>query len=225
MAKSFAGTHETYTFSENDGVTSLRVDLDSDDDNAAMFVEMWPLALDALREIAEEAEKSDEAHSPGGPEGSFTLIRDLDAPPAQVFAAWTEPNKLGWFANPYNPTDDPIEVDLRVGGAWRQTMVIDEQNRYVTGGIYREIVPGARLVFAWGAVDGWPEIDPHDLDAAATATVIFDESTSGTSLRFRLDLPENPDPSLLGHPKRDGWTQTIDRLVERFARSSRHTGA
>ena len=51
-AQRFRGTHENYTFSEADGVTTLTVDLDVDDEEAAMFVEMWPKALDKLSELA-----------------------------------------------------------------------------------------------------------------------------------------------------------------------------
>jgi uncharacterized protein YndB with AHSA1/START domain len=98
---------------------------------------------------------------------SFTLTWTLDAPPETVFGAWTDPARLGWFYNPEQPIpDEPIELDLRVGGAWRQMMVIDEGTSYFTGGVYREIVPNERLVFAWGATDGWPELDLEDLDQA-----------------------------------------------------------
>ena len=62
---------------------------------------------------------------------SFTLDWVLDASPAEVFRAWTDPEHLGWFYNPDNPIPaEPIELDLRVGGAWRQLMVIDESTTY-----------------------------------------------------------------------------------------------
>ncbi|MFY8031154.1 MAG: SRPBCC family protein, partial [Devosia sp.] len=53
-------------------------------------------------------------------ERGITLTRLFDAPPDVVFDAWTRPEALGWFFNPDNPTDIPAEVDLRVGGEWRQ---------------------------------------------------------------------------------------------------------
>ena len=48
-------------------------------------------------------------------------------------------------------------------------MVIDESTNFVTGGIYREIVEDERLVFTWGATDGWPKIDPERLDEARSS--------------------------------------------------------
>ena len=72
-------------------------------------------------------------------ERSFTIVRTIDATPEQVFSAWTEPAKLGWFFAEPEAENEAPEVDLRVGGAWRQLMVIDEDDSYVTGGIYRDI--------------------------------------------------------------------------------------
>jgi uncharacterized protein YndB with AHSA1/START domain len=37
-------------------------------------------------------------------------------------------------------------VDLRVGGAWRLKMVIDDDSEHFTGGMYLDIVPEEKLV-------------------------------------------------------------------------------
>ena len=96
----------------------------------------------------------------------LTFTWSLDATRGEIFRAWTDPSQLDWFYNDNQPIpDDAIELDLRVGGVWRQTMVIDEDTSYVTGGVYREIVPDEKLVFSWGATDGWPELDLERLDA------------------------------------------------------------
>ncbi|MCU1445772.1 SRPBCC domain-containing protein [Cryobacterium sp.] len=52
-AQKFRGTHENYTFTETDGVTTLIVDLDVDEEEADMFEDMWPRSLDKLSELAE----------------------------------------------------------------------------------------------------------------------------------------------------------------------------
>ncbi len=55
--KAWAGAHENYTFTENEGKTEVRVDLDFADGNPemmAMFEAMWPKALAKLKEIAEK---------------------------------------------------------------------------------------------------------------------------------------------------------------------------
>lgn len=53
QARSIAGTHENYSFTEERGVTTVLVELDSDDDWVEMLDEMWPIALERLKEIAE----------------------------------------------------------------------------------------------------------------------------------------------------------------------------
>ncbi|TFB99556.1 hypothetical protein E3O42_13455 [Cryobacterium adonitolivorans] len=52
-AKRLIGTHENYTFTENDGVTTLTVDVDVDDEWVGMFAEQWPLGLAKLTKLAE----------------------------------------------------------------------------------------------------------------------------------------------------------------------------
>jgi uncharacterized protein YndB with AHSA1/START domain len=152
----------------------------------------------------------------------FTLTWTLDAPRADVFRAWTDPDHLGWFYNPVQPIPtEPIELDLRVGGVWRQRMVISERTEYYTGGVYREIVPDERLVFAWGATDGWPELDPDRLDESPLVTVALSESGGRTQMTLCVELPaglsseEVQEWFSLG--VRDGWRDTVDRLAAALA--------
>ena len=64
----------------------------------------------------------------------FTIRRHFGASRRALYRAWTEPAHLTWFFNPdQRRPDEPIEVDLRVGGAWRLRMVLDEQTDYLTG--------------------------------------------------------------------------------------------
>ncbi len=158
-------------------------------------------------------------------ERGFTLTRVLDAPREDVFRAWAEPELLEWFRNPAFPARGPIEVDLRVGGTWKLMMVVDEETEYFTGGVYREIVPVERLVFTWGASDGWPKIDRDRLDEAPLVTVLLNEVGDRTELILDVALPDQwSDDSVrawLASGTREGWGQTIDRLVAGVAGAAR----
>lgn len=44
---------ENYIFTEKDGVTELSIEMDSLEENADMFDQMWPLGLKKLKELAE----------------------------------------------------------------------------------------------------------------------------------------------------------------------------
>jgi uncharacterized protein YndB with AHSA1/START domain len=152
----------------------------------------------------------------------FTLIRTLDSSPAEVFRAWTDPDRLEWFYNPNMPIpSEPIELDLRIGGVWRQQMVIDESTAYVTGGVYREIVRDEKLVFTWGATDGWPRLDPDRLDDSPLVTVVFGQVDGRTELTVHVELPahlsEEGVQEWWSLGIRDGWRDTVDRLVVALA--------
>lgn len=151
-------------------------------------------------------------------ENGFTQTRWFNAPRDLVFQAWTDPRHLGWFFNPSMPQPaEPIEVDLRVGGAWRQRMIVDESTQYTTGGIYREIVPGERLVFTWGAVGGWPELTGDAAYDAPVVTLQFAALDGGTEMVFSVTLPRHLDADQvrewLGSGMREGWSITLDRLT------------
>jgi uncharacterized protein YndB with AHSA1/START domain len=151
----------------------------------------------------------------------ITVVRRLDAPREVVFRAWTEPEHLGWFLGPGH-TDRPITVDLRVGGQWRLHMVENEERHYMTGGIYREITPPERLVFTWGAVDGWPLLDADRPDEGLIATITLADVGGGvTEMTCHLGFPDHfTDEQVkewLALGVRGGWTDTIDRLAPYLA--------
>lgn len=47
--------YENYTFTDEDGTTTLDVEVDMDEQYAEMMDEMWPKALNKLKEIAESS--------------------------------------------------------------------------------------------------------------------------------------------------------------------------
>lgn len=52
--KTWAGALENYTFKETDGATELVVDLDTDEEYKDMFQNIWPKALQKLKELSEK---------------------------------------------------------------------------------------------------------------------------------------------------------------------------
>lgn len=150
-------------------------------------------------------------------ERSFTLTRNLQAPRRLVFKAWTDPEHLGWFYNPAMPTPaSPIEVDLQVGGIWKQQMSVNEDLQYPTGGEYLEIVRNVRLVFRWGAVGGWPDLAEGHQGEAPIVSVNLTDTEDGTRLELTVNFPDHlPNDevrNLIEGGARDGWGATIDRI-------------
>ncbi len=150
-------------------------------------------------------------------ERDFTIVRHLDAPRELVFRAWTDPDHLHWFTGA-EPGEQPTTVDLRVGGAWRFHMVENAERSYVTGGIYREIVPPERLVFVFGAVDGWPPLDPTDVGDNPIVTITLNEDDGGTEMVFHCGFPDGTSDERIQEWFAlgifGGWSETVARLDE-----------
>ena len=85
------------------------------------------------------------------PARTIRFERDFAASPGQIFTAWTEPAHVTEW---WDATGQPLlscEIDLRVGGQF--IYVVRDRPDMPFAGVYREIVPGERLVFdALGAI-------------------------------------------------------------------------
>jgi len=151
-------------------------------------------------------------------ERGFTLTRLLNAPVEVVWQAWTEPKYLDWFFNPGTVPVWPTSVELRVGGAWRQHMVENATTEYMTGGVYREIVPNRKLVFAWGARGGWPDLDEgNGPEVTVDLTPMGEKTKMDLMLRLPDQLSAAEAQAWMDKGIEPGMTMTIDRLVARFA--------
>jgi uncharacterized protein YndB with AHSA1/START domain len=109
------------------------------------------------------------------PEDEQILItREFDAPKHLVYKAWTTPElvKRWWSGN--RGETKIVEIDLRVGGAWRYVMVTDGGFEVAFHGEYREIVPNERIV-STEVYEGMPE-------AESLNTATFTESDGRTTL-------------------------------------------
>lgn len=53
QVEKWAGGHENYTYQENDGITTVTVDMDTIDEYLDYFKSTYPAALDKLKEISE----------------------------------------------------------------------------------------------------------------------------------------------------------------------------
>ncbi len=104
------------------------------------------------------------------------ITREFDAPRHLLYRAWTTPDlvRRWWCGRRGEMT--VVEMDFRVGGAWRYVMIARGGQEVGFHGEYREIVPDERIV--WTEVyEGAP---PEGGPAECTAT--FTESGGRTTL-------------------------------------------
>jgi uncharacterized protein YndB with AHSA1/START domain len=58
-ARQLIGAREAYSFREEDGVTTVTIDVDTADTYAELFGELWPKGLAKLKDLAEAAARPD----------------------------------------------------------------------------------------------------------------------------------------------------------------------
>ncbi|MEJ1164425.1 SRPBCC domain-containing protein [Variovorax sp. CCNWLW186] len=81
---------------------------------------------------------------------SLTLRRHYPVAAEKVWRAWTDPQALKAWFGPEEIVSVPLaEVDLRVGGCFRVTMLAADGETHDVSGVYQELVPNRKLVFSW----------------------------------------------------------------------------
>jgi uncharacterized protein YndB with AHSA1/START domain len=132
----------------------------------------------------------------------IVITRLFDAPRTLVFDAWT---KAEHVAHWWDPSGLPLaicEIDLRPNGAFRWVnRTPDGREGYSFAGIYREIEPPARIVFASSSGPG------H-------STLIFTEEGKQTRLTITIECATSAERDVLLQMRVDaGTAKTLENLA------------
>jgi glutathione S-transferase len=142
---------------------------------------------------------------------ALRLEREFDAPPEEVFDAWTNPEVLTRWWAPTPSWDSPgCEVDLRVGGRYRLTMREGEGAQiHAVAGEYREIDRPRRLVYTWCWEAG------SGMDPGLVTLVTVDFIALGDRTRVVLEHAGlGSEESRTRHGA--GWQGAMDNLRDRI---------
>jgi uncharacterized protein YndB with AHSA1/START domain len=145
------------------------------------------------------------------------ITRAFDAPRRLVYRAWTEPElvKRWWHANRGRVT--VVEIDLRVGGKWRQVMVADDGMEVGFHGEYREIVPEERIV-STEVYEGLPD-GVSEEEGATVNTVTLDDVNRRTRLTLLIQAANKTSrDAIIASGMEAGLQDALD-LLEETARS------
>ena len=139
---------------------------------------------------------------------SLTLKRRIKATPAQVFQAWTDPEKIVRWFGPHETVAGSVraQVDVRRGGRYQMNFQTADGERHQVGGVYREVVVDSRLVFTW-AWQSTPE-----RESLVTITIVPDGDGTLLTLHHEQFFDQKARD---GHER--GWTGTLDKLERLFA--------
>lgn len=134
-------------------------------------------------------------------ESTITITRTVKASPEQVFAAWTDADRLAawWWPQLAGTTYD---VDARPGGTFR---IRSTTIGATVAGVYTEVDAPRRLAFTWS----WQDDDEPESPVEDTVVVTFEPEATGTLVTVThtstAHVPEGG--------AEQGWNDVMDRLV------------
>ena len=133
-------------------------------------------------------------------QAAVRLTRVFAAPRERIFRAWTDREELACWWWPWSPS---VEIDLRVGGAYRLAAVHPAAGLLAVTGTFRDVRPPERLVYTWR----WE----GEVDAAETLVTVEFRALDDGSTEVALTHGRFPSAELADR-HRQGWDDCLDRL-------------
>ncbi|HET7842867.1 MAG TPA: SRPBCC domain-containing protein [Xanthomonadales bacterium] len=129
------------------------------------------------------------------------VARRYGAPPAKVFAAWTDPASASkWLAS-----GGEVVMNPQVGGLFYVNMVY-EGNKYPHYGRYLRVERDRVLEFTW--------VSEGTKGKESVVTVTFEPAGSGTKLTLAHEgLPDEENAK----SHEGGWTELLEAMAKEFA--------
>ncbi len=157
----------------------------------------------------------------------FEISRTIDAPRELVFKMWTDPAHLSNWWGPHC-FKSRCELDVRVGGKYRITMVDPDGVEFPMHGVYREITPPERIVMTI-VVDDHPKewfeaIYANISDKNAKLheqllTVVFEEVDGKTNVAVQARFENVAErDAFVKVGMTEGWSQQFEKLSDLVAK-------
>lgn len=138
----------------------------------------------------------------------FTLTHVFDAPRDLVWRAWTEPQRLTrwWGPEGLHTPLNTIEMDVRPGGVFRLTMILDaDGTEFPSDMAFREVVEPERLVFGWDAQRGL---------GAGEVTITFTDLADKTEITTHFAGYATDE---VAEQAQAGWAQQLGKLEKHLS--------
>lgn len=136
------------------------------------------------------------------PTEPLVVRRRIPAPPADVFAAWTDPDKLRLWWGPPGVACTHAEVDLRVGGIFRLGNQLPTGELLWISGRFEAIDAPTHLAHTW-------QVGPDHESPVERVSVDFVAAGTGTEVTITHRGIGSPE-ARLGHE--GGWVGCLDGL-------------
>ena len=133
---------------------------------------------------------------------SLTIKRRYNVPPAKVFQAWADPEKLKKWMGGDGFGCKLAEGEPRVGGRYRIIMQKPgDPEEHDVSGVYREVVPNEKLVFTWA----WRTTPERE----SLVTITFKPDGAGTLMTL---THEHFFDDAARDRHNQGWTMCLSSL-------------
>jgi uncharacterized protein YndB with AHSA1/START domain len=139
---------------------------------------------------------------------TLTLARELPAPPAAVYAAFTDAEALMRWLKPFGAEPVSAEVDFESGG-WFRVELAGRRGRWVISGKYLEAEPPRRLRFSWESPV------TYDRPTHVSLTIL---GLGADAAESRLELVHERLAGALSRERHEAfWGDVLARLAEDLA--------
>jgi uncharacterized protein YndB with AHSA1/START domain len=139
----------------------------------------------------------------------IVITRLIDAPPARVFDAWTDPEQVVQWWGPRGFTTTTHKMEVKPGGVWRFVMHGPDGRDYQNKITYLEIVPPESLVYRHG---GGEDLEPVSFQT--TVTFVAEGNKTRVTIRSVFPTREERDRVVKEHGAIEGGDQHLARLDE-----------
>ena len=150
---------------------------------------------------------------------TVSIERTFDLPAKKLWQAWTEPESCKKWWGPKDFTCPHCNINFKVGGKYLNCMRSSEGAEFWTTGVYKEIIPGKKLVFTDSFSDkNGKAIPASDLNMPGNwpmellVTVTFEEIGGKTKMNLQqVGVPQEMYDECI-----KGWNECFDKLEEKM---------
>ncbi|RQO53495.1 polyketide cyclase [Paucibacter sp. KBW04] len=136
---------------------------------------------------------------------------EVDLSPAQIWAAWTQPEHLLHWFTPAPWTTVECEIVLQAGGIFRTVMRSPEGQEHTHSGCYLEIIENERLIWTDALGPGFrPALEPF-----ITATIALKPLGPGRTL-YTATARHRDETARQRHEEMGftaGWSKALEQMV------------
>lgn len=189
-AKSWAPAYENYTLEKvAEDQTKFTVDVDTEDEYLEMFENMWPKALELVKDISEKAKLKPI---------QITIRTCIAKPIEQVWKGFTKPEHITKWNQASDDWHCPEAVNnLTEGGTFDYIMASkDGKTSFHFNGKYTKVVPHEQIIYA--------------LDDGREVSVTFDATKDGVAVEQTFDAESSHSYMM----QRQGWQAILDNFAK-----------